>query len=144
MKKILFAALILASSFTVKAADEPNEKVLTAFTKTFKNVQDVIWSELSDRYEVKFKLDEIATKVTYDKEGRIVRTLRYYGEDRLPILVLSALHDRFTDKKVYGVVEETSEEGTYYHITLETPKNWIEVKSDTYGTLTVEKKFKKA
>jgi hypothetical protein len=144
MKKILFAALILASSFTVMAADEPNEKVLTAFNKTFRHVQEVSWTEMTDMYEVKFKQDEIATKVTYDREGRILRTLRYYGESRLPILVLSALHDRFADKKVYGVVEESSEEGTYYHITLETAKNWIEVKADTYGTLTVEKKFKKA
>ncbi len=144
MKKILFAALILASSFTVMAADEPNEKVLTAFTKTFRNVQEVSWTEMADNYVVKFKQDEIATKVTYDKQGRIVRTLRYYGEERLPILVLSSLHERFSDKKVYGVVEETSDAGTYYHITLETPKNWIEVIGDSYGTLTIDKKFKKA
>lgn len=144
MKKIVLAALILACSFRA-LADDPtvNEKVLAAFNKTFKDVQEVRWTENNFSYEVKFKQEEVISKVIYDKEGNILRTLRYYGEQQLPIMVLAKIKTRYSDKKVHCVVEESSDEGTYYHITLEDEKNWLDIKADSYGSLSVENKFKK-
>jgi hypothetical protein len=147
MKKIIFAALVLCSSFAVQAAEEPivNEKVLNAFNKTFAQARNISWSEAEHSYEVKFMQNETSSRITYDKEGNIIKTFRYYkDEDQLPIMVLARLKNRFTDKKVYGVVEVSSDEGTFYHITLEDAKNWVEVKADTYGELVVQKKFRKA
>jgi hypothetical protein len=143
MKKILFAALVLSCSFRVFAND-PNEKVLKAFNKTFPHVQEVSWSENPHSYDVRFKQNEITAKVTYDKEGNIIRTLRYYYEQQLPILVLTKVKDRFSEKKIYGVTEESSDAGTFYHITLEDEKTWTDITADSYGTITVDKKFKKA
>lgn len=142
MKKILLAAFVIACSFSVRA-DEPNEKVLDAFNKTFRGAQEISWSENNYTYEVRFKQNEVVSRVTYDKQGNIVRTLRYYYEQQLPMLVLSKVKNRFPSKKVFGVTEESFDETTIYHIVLEDEKSWMDVTSDSYGSLTVEKKYKK-
>lgn len=143
MKKILLAAIVFASSFTAMA-DDPSEKVLEVFNKTFPNVKEVAWTENEQSYEVKFKQNEVLSKITYDKDGNILRTLRYYEEQDLPLLVLSKVKRKFTDKKIFGVTEESSEEGTFYHIILEDDKHWINITADGYGSIKVDKKYNKA
>jgi hypothetical protein len=143
MKKILLAAIVFASSFSAMA-DDPSEKVLSAFHKTFPNVKEVAWTENEQSYEVKFKQNEILSKVTYDKEGNILKTLRYYYEQNLPLLVLSKVKTKFNDKKIFGVTEESSEEGTFYHIILEDAKHWVNITADSYGGIKVDKKYNKA
>lgn len=143
MKKILLAAIFFASGFRAMA-DDPNQKVLDAFNKTFPNVKEVAWTENEHSYEVKFKQNEILFRVTYDKDGNILKTLRYYYEQNLPLLVLSKVKSKFKNKKIYEVTEESSEEGTYYHIILEDEKHWINITADSYGSIKVDKKFNKA
>ncbi|MGZ3847004.1 MAG: hypothetical protein ACXVLT_13450 [Flavisolibacter sp.] len=144
MKQILLAAVIAVSfSFTAKA-DDPNQKVLNAFNKTFQNVKEVAWTENEHTFEVKFKQNEILSKVTYDTDGNIVRTLRYYYEDNLPLLVVSKVKSKFNDKKIFGVTEQSSEEGTFYHIILEDDTHWINITADSYGSIKVDSKYKKA
>jgi hypothetical protein len=143
MKKILLAAIVFASSFGAMAND-PNQKVLDAFNKTFSHVKEVAWTENEHSYEVKFKQNEILSKVTYDKDGNILKTLRYYYEQSLPLLILSKVKTKFSDKKIFGVTEESSDEGTYYHIVLEDEKHWINVTADSYGAIKVDKKYNKA
>ena len=143
MKKILLAAAIVFA-FGFRAADDPNQKVLDAFNKTFPHVKDVAWSENENSYEVKFKENEILSKITYDKDGNITKTLRYYYEQNLPLLVVSKVKGRFKDKKIFGVTEESSDGGTFYHIILEDEKHWYNITADSYGDITVDKKFNKA
>ena len=143
MKKIFLAALILGCSFRV-LADDPtvDEKVLTAFNKTFQYAQDVSWTVHTQSFEVKFKQDEITSRVTYDKEGNIIKTYRYYREDRLPLMVLARLKNRYPDKSIYGVVEESSEEGTTYHVTLEDANATVVLKSSACSWSVLQKQRK--
>ena len=143
MKKILLAAIVFASSFTAMA-DDPNQKVLDAFNKTFPHVKEVAWTENDHSYEVKFRQNEILSKVTYDRDGNILNTLRYYYEQNLPLLVLSKVKSKFSNKKIYGVTEESSEEGTFYHIILEDEKHWINITADSYGGIKLDMKYNKA
>jgi hypothetical protein len=144
MKRILLAAaVVLSFSFNAKA-DLPTQKVLDAFNKTFPQVKDVAWSENEYSFEVKFKQDEILSKVTYDTDGNIVKTLRYYSEQNLPLLVLSKVKSKFHDKKIFGVTEESSEQGTFYHIVLEDQKHWYNITADSYGSITVDNRYNKA
>ncbi len=144
MKKIFLAAIVFASFSFRAMADDPNAKVLEAFNKTFPHVQDVAWTENEQSYEVKFVQNSILSRITYDKEGNIIRTLRYYKEQGLPILVLSKVKSKFSDKKIFGVTEEASEEGTFYHIILEDEKHWVNITADSYGSIKVDKKYNKA
>lgn len=143
MKTIFLAVLILSCSLSA-LADDPNEKVLAAFNKTFQNVQNVKWTEGDNSYEVNFKQGVITSRVTYDKDGNILKTLRYYFQEQLPVMVLSKVKAKYPEHKIFGVVEESSDDGISYHITLEDEKNWIDITSDPLGSITVNKKFKKA
>ena len=146
MKKILLAALILGFGLRSLAANpvNVNEKVLKAFNKTFVNVSDIIWSEAGDYYYVNFKQNEVVVRATYDKQGNMVNSLRYYKEDQLPILILSKVKNRFSDKSIYAITEETNESGVHYHITLQDEKHWVMIISDSYGNISVDKKYDKA
>lgn len=144
MKKIMmFVAIVFAFSFKAMA-DDPSQKVLDAFHKTFPDVKDVAWTENRHSYEVKFKQNEIISKVTYDLDGNIVNTLRYYYEQNLPLLVLSKVKNKFNGKKIFGVTEESSDNGTFYHIILEDEKHWVNITADSYGSIRVDKKYNKA
>lgn len=143
MKKILLAAIVSVFCFSAMA-DDPSEKVLDAFNKTFPNVKEVAWTENDHSYEVKFKQNEILSRITYDKDGNILKTIRYYYEQDLPLLVLSKVKRKFNDQKIFGVTEESSDEGTYYHIILEDEKHWTNITADSYGSIKVDKKYNKA
>lgn len=144
MKKIIFAAAILICSFVSFAKDPGvSEKVLQAFNKTFQDAKDVTWTENTNSYEVTFKQYDIQVRVNYDRDGNIMHTLRYYSEEQLPLMVLSKIKTKFSDMKIFGVTEIASEEGTYFHVVLEDEKNWVEVKSDVFGALSIQKKMKK-
>jgi hypothetical protein len=45
---------------------------------------------------------------------------------------------------VFGVTEVNSDSELTYHIILEDATSWLHVRSDVYGSITVEKKLKKA
>ena len=144
MKSILLAAVALAFTFSSFAKDPGvNEKVLAAFNKTFTDAKEVVWTEANNTYEAHFKQREIQIRVYYDQEGNITKTLRYYGEEHLPLMVLSKIKTKYSDKKVFGVTEESSVDGLYFHVVLEDAKSWLEVKSDVYGSVSETKKMKK-
>jgi len=145
MKKFILLSLASFTALTIFAADpRVDEKILKAFALTFPNAAETSWTVLPQAFEVSFKQNQVRATITYDMEGNITKTLRYYGEEQLPIMVLTKVRSRFADKKIFGVVEEFSEEGTYYHITLVDDTHWIKLRADAYGAITVEDKFKKA
>ena len=146
MKKIFLAAFTLIITSMAAMANDPgvDEKVLAAFNKTFEHAEEVTWTSSGDNFQVKFKQNDIASRVYYDKEGNILKTYRYYKQEGLPLLIFSKIKNKYSDKTIYGVVESSSSEGTYYYITLEDTKEWMEIKADGFGYLQVEKKFNKA
>lgn len=78
MKRLLIVAVLLASVAAYAAPPEINEKVLKVFNETFSQAKDVSWDEYDNFYTVRFKNQNIDTRVQYDKEGKILQTLRYY------------------------------------------------------------------
>jgi hypothetical protein len=143
MKKILLTAALFVSivSFANPGVDA---KVLDAFKATFSQAQEVAWTVQGDLYEVKFKLLEIRTTVTYDHDGQIVKTVRYYGEDKLPVMLLTRIKSKFAGKSIFGVTEVSSEEGVEYHIILEDAKSWFNVKADGMANMYLERRISKA
>jgi Protein of unknown function (DUF2874). len=144
MKKILLAATIMISLNSFASDPRVDEKVLDAFKKTFTEVTDVAWTEHENLYEVSFKQHDIQVKVSYDRDGNIINTLRYYQEEHLPLIVRSKIKTKYSDKKITGVTEMASEDGTFFYVILEGDKNLMEVKADIFGHLTVQKKWKKS
>ncbi len=146
MKKIFFTAVTALFTLALFAAEPVsiNEKVLQAFQKSFKHAQDVSWHEYDTHYEVKFTHYTVDSRITYDTEGNILKTIRYYGEDQLPLFVRAKFQKEYKDKKVFGVTELAEEGQLDYYVILEDAKNWIYVKCDVVGNMSVYKKYRKA
>jgi hypothetical protein len=144
MKKTLIALAFVCSLSSFTTEPTVNEKVLEAFNKTFVNVQEVSWSSTARSYEVNFKLNDILTRVTYDKEGNAVQTLRYYGESGLPILISTKVKSSFAGKKIAGVTELTVGDETTYHVILEDAKSWLTVVANVSGEIEKGKTMRKA
>lgn len=144
MKKIF---IIAAASFFFASssfAAEPTQKVLDAFNKTFKQVKEVTWQDFNNTYEANFSQNNITFRVMYDQEGNVVKSIRYYYAQTLPIFIQAKLTKKYDGKKVFGVTEVTTETEVTYHIILEDAKTWTHVQSDAFGNMFTEKKLKKA
>lgn len=145
MKKLAILIFLFVSLGAAAATPpEINEKVLKAFKETFIKATDVIWHEIDNVYEANFKQAEITTKAIYDTEGNLLRTTRYYSEETLPIHILTKLKKKYPDKSVFGVTEISENDDVSYYISLQDEKNWYIVKSDSWGSLELNKKFRKA
>ncbi|MFN2439845.1 MAG: hypothetical protein ABR503_11650 [Chitinophagaceae bacterium] len=146
MKKIILSiATALFSVIAFAAAPVAvNEKVLSAFKQSFKDAKEVAWSEYENFYEVKFIHNTVRSMISYDLEGNILQSRRYYQEDMLPLLIKAKINKRYNDKKIFGITEMASDSEVAYYIILEDDKNWLTVKSDAFGSLSVYEKFKKA
>jgi hypothetical protein len=146
-RKLFFTALcLLTLSAGVFSRDgySINEKLLLAFKQTFPDAEQVKWMEQADKYTVNFKENGILTKIDYDKDGNFLSSIRYYTEKNLPVNIIVKLQKKYSDKKVFGVTEMTTEGSVEYYIKLEDDINWITVKSNVDGNLQVVEKYKKA
>jgi hypothetical protein len=146
MKKLFFTLTTALFSLTLLAApaDEVTEKVLTAFETSFKDAKQVSWDQHNDLYEVKFTHNDINSRITYDGEGNILRTTRYYSEAQLPLFVRAKMKEKFSTKKVFGVTEVSSQDELAYYIVLEDAKSWTTIKCDSFGNTSLVKKLRKA
>jgi hypothetical protein len=145
MKKLIILTCLFAT-LSVAASNPPevSEKVLKAFNQTFMKATDVVWHELQNYYEASFKQSEIISRAIYDANGNLLRTTRYYSQENLPIHILTKIQKRYAGKSIYGVTELSMQDGVSYHITLQDEKNWYVIESDSWGSLELTKKFRKA
>jgi hypothetical protein len=145
MKKIIYLAVLLTGlSATAATPPEISEKVLKAFKETFTLAENVTWQELDNNCQANFKQSDITIHVTYDNDGNLLETIRYYTEKNLPSNILAKLKKKYAGKEIFGVTETTSENEISYIITLKDDKSWYTVKSDPYANLQQTEKFKRA
>jgi len=146
MKKIIISALILmqVSASYAGTLPEVTEKVLESFNQTFKEAKGAAWAENIAGFDVYFTYDEIDTRIWYDNDGNILRTQRYYGEQKLPPFLLGKLKKQYSDKSIFGVTEVSDNEGVVYYIKMEDKKNWVTIKANAAGFTEVYEKYRKA
>jgi len=150
MKKLFVLAaaafVFVSSSFATvdPNRDDVNEKVLKVFESTFPSVTDLKWKEYQEYYSASFRQNGTLTEVRYDKEGNFLSSLRYYKEEMLPLSVLTQVKKAYSKKSVFGVTELTVGTTVTYFIKLEDDKNWLTVKADQVGNMSVVEKFRKA
>lgn len=144
MKNLILLAALFVSINVFAAEKNPtvNEKVLKTFNLLFKDAQDVRWSTATPYSVASFESDDVKTKAVFDKEGNMMKTFRYYKEDKLPANILYNVKKRF-DHEVWGVTEVADNNGTEYHIALKSSERWYTVKADANGTVLLLKKFKR-
>ncbi|HYM95176.1 MAG TPA: hypothetical protein VET23_13625 [Chitinophagaceae bacterium] len=147
MKRIIFAVLLFAG-IAGKAANHygeiPSEKVLKAFKETFTYAEKVVWHDYENKYQADFWQNSINVRAKYDEDGNLLETTRYYFEKDLPPNILGKLKKKYSDKDIFGVTEITSDNDLSYYISLKDDINWYTVKSDAFGNLQLQEKYKRA
>ena len=142
MKKVL--AILCSMMFVVGAyAFEVNEKVLKSFNETFSTAEEVKWEEYKTYYTVSFVHSGIRSKVNYDKDGRMLGSIRYYAPQLLPLNIYNRLKIDYSRKELYGVTEVTFGTEVTYFVKMQDSKNWITIKIDPSGNTSVHEKYKK-
>lgn len=144
---IFTAAFTLLISFNAMAFTGPEvQKVLEqTFQKNFPNAKNIHWeSDANDGYTVSFTVENILTRISYDKKGKFVSSVRYYSGQMLPFNLTDMLKERFPNKEIYGVAEVTNSTDINYYVKLEGPKTWTTVRIDNDGNAYVTEKYNKA
>lgn len=144
MKKLVISLSCLFVLATSCLADLPNEKVLKNFHTTFSKAQKVKWMEHKNYFDVSFVQSGILSNVRYEKDGTFLNCTRYYTEQQLPVNILCKLKDKYSDKKVFGVTEVTTQDNISYFVKMYDNKNWLGVKVSDDGQMEVVEKYKKA
>ena len=150
MKKFLmiFCSLMLgvgSFAFTQKAIDD---RILQTFKASFPTAEEVNWYEQKETWIVSFVEKGVRTRAVYEKNAHLHNLTRSYNEANLPYPVQLQIKQRYPDKKIFGVVEMTTNEEsltiTEYNIKLEDEKYWYTVQMDRDGAMTIVEKFKNA
>ena len=145
MKKQLLLIACLSGILSIgffSAKAEISQKALQAFHLVFANAKHVKWSEYPDHYFVSFSQNDVLVKASYDRDGNLLSTLRYYNEQRLPLNILYQLKNRFPEKTINIVTEVSDTEGTVYFIQLKDEKGWMTVKADQNAEMEITDKFR--
>ena len=142
-KKLLtiacLAGILSVSIFSAKA--EVSQKVLQSFHSVFTQATHVMWTENADNYYVTFNQNDMSLKISYDKEGNLLNSVRYYKEQRLPLNIMYKVKKAYPSNKIDMVTEVSTPEGTVYFLQLKDDKNWTIVKANESGELEVTDKF---
>ena len=144
MKKTIITLICLTVLAAPLFANAPNEKVLKIFNETFSSPKDATWYDHTDFYDVSFVQAGIRSTIKYDKEGNFLSSIRYYGQENLPVNIACQLNKRFPKKKLFGVTEWTTSQEVTYYIKLEDEKFWTTLKVSNNGLVQVYEKYRKA
>ena len=147
MKKKLLMFALLAGIFSASvfnANAEISQKVLQSFHSLFGDAKQVKWTELNNRYLVTFMQNDILVKASYDKDGNLLNSMRYYKEQHLPLNILYKVKKDYPAKTIDIVTEVSNIDGVVYFIQLKDNKGWTILKSDQSGNMEVSDKFNKA
>ena len=144
MKKLLIAFALIISGTLYAATPTVDDKIKQTFKETFPKAEKVTWYENETHYEVLFENDLVKCRMWYNKVGDVVKTERYYREEGLCPFLLAKLKNKHSDKRVFGVTEINNDQGINYYIILEDDKKWYHIQADSYGNLSMQKKYNKA
>jgi len=142
-KAILFAAILLITGSSFASTNITPEKALKAFKATFKDAENVVWTDAGDIYTVKFSQQGINTFVKYDGDGNFISSRRYYAGEQLPVDIQCKLKKKYADKTIFGVTEFIVGDDVNYYVKMEDAKTWVTVKVDNARNMEVTEKYSK-
>ena len=144
MKQIFFAAVLVLAGFASMAADKNiNEKLVEAFKETYPNAIQVSWLEYPESYIVYFEEKGVKANIIFSQDGTFIRATRYYTKEYLPFHLVTAIREKFPERKIYSVTEVSTPGNIDYYVKLEDAKTWMTIKVDSEGNIKRLEKFNK-
>lgn len=141
MKKMIFFLVLLVGLAASAAPIKVDERVQKLFVEAFPAARSVTWYTTETHYQVVFLNGDLQCRITYQLDGTVERTERYYAEGNLPPFVLAKIKSKYAAYKVHGVTEITTELGVVYYLVLEGDKKWLEVEADETGRSFISRRF---
>ena len=143
MKRSLLLLVFVVCTFVALAHPPVSEKVKAIFDASFPSARSVVWTEFDNFYQVYFVKDDIQCRVYYDFNGNVIRSRRDYSGDNLNPFLTAKLLTRFPGRKIFVVNEVSTDQETFYLVHLEGATEWIQVRCDPTGDISVVNKLKK-
>lgn len=116
--------------------NEVSSKAIRHLNRTYKNVDSVKWSKLTDGkggFAACFATEGIQTMVRYDKQGNFECCFREYFEDKLPREIRHRVKSLYYDFTICFIKEVTMYGNTVYIITLEDKASWKNILVTEYN-----------
>src|SRR5215831_12767837 len=114
-------------------------KVISNFDHMFKDAKNVIWTKDKHNIDrVYFEKNGKVTRAAFNEKGQFLYSISTYGEDLLPIEVLSQVKNAYYGKSIFGVTEVSALGKSAYLIILEDKTSWLHIKV-VDGEMTEEK-----
>jgi len=145
MKKLVWiaAAFITLSAAAVNDNPVVNAKVQETFKMVFANAENVTWSSAKDNNEASFSMNNVKVRAVIDNDGRLVRTIRYYGEEHLPAVIRYSVKKRFRNQSISNVSELSANDEVTYYVSLKDEQHLINVVVSSNGQVLTSKKYKR-
>ena len=136
---------LLTIGITVSLADpitNVDPKILSAFQKEFSFAKNARWEEEGSLSRVIFSLNDQGIIAWYNSDAELVTTARNILYNQLPISVMRSLDKAYEGADVFGIVEISRNDETYYQMRVDKKGKKFLLKAGASGNITVLKKIK--
>ena len=113
-----------ASIMLTRSNEKDNSNALSSihpraveeFQRSFRDVTGEKWAKTSDGYFASFTKDSVQTRVDYNRKGRWLETIRYYGEKKLPADVSNSIKKSYNNYSILGATEVSFDNDPVYMV----------------------------
>ena len=105
-----------------------NKKVLKHFNKTFRNAENIKWSQLNDNFLAAFTKDDIATKSLFNKKGHLIYSIDYFSEKELPANIKNIVAGNYRHYAITSVARIQQDNQKIWIVKLANKANYISVR----------------
>lgn len=141
---ILAAFVLLCGHKTADDNLKTEETAKELFAKTFPNVSNAKWYNEKGNMLCQFSEGSTRFSLLYNEEGNLVQSVRYYGKEFLPPILLTNVIKRYPSAVLNGVTEISTAFNVDIYVHLDNATEFITLKADPYGVLSVHSRMKKA
>jgi hypothetical protein len=118
-----------ADANTLADLRSANAKLYNRFTSRFSSAQDIHVLPLKWNIQISCKVDGIANRFLYAKNGRLLQTIRDYAPENLPEAISETVLNNYPRYSIFGIVNEvTIDNSTAYLVMIENKKSWKRVR----------------
>jgi hypothetical protein len=136
----VISSLFASSSF---ATEDVNPVVIKSFQRTFKDATAANWTVAENMYRVRFSLGTQYITAYYDEKGTLLSVTRNISSFQLPVLLHAEIKSNYANYWISDLYEVSSDNGTYYYVTLENADMKIILKSINHAGWGVYEKSSK-
>lgn len=129
MKKIFVTITIAVLGLSSSAENLIDPKIISAFEKEFSFAKNSKWEIKQELAQVSFLLNDQAVTAWYNSDAELVTIARNILYSQLPISVIRSLEKDYDDAALFGIMEVTHNNETYYQMAVQRENKTVLIKA---------------